>query len=178
MRIRAVDGGPRRWTTALAGHDEPPDWLVLGPALPDETIEAAVDDAKHRCPGIRWALLGNTADDARCLRWLRRGCDAYLSAAADPGWVAGALLAAACGLTVVDQRFNPDAAADGRPVSPLTRREREVLGLLRTGSSNREIGARLHLASSTVEFHVRNVLAKLGVKNRTAATARAAALGL
>ncbi|GGX74219.1 helix-turn-helix transcriptional regulator [Streptomyces hiroshimensis] len=173
-----MDGGPRRWTRALADDGEPPDWLVLGPAVPDETIEAAVDDAKHRCPGIRWALLGNTADEARCLRWLRRGCDAYLSAAADPGWVAGALLAATSGLTVVDQRFHPDMAAGEPPASPLTRREREVLNLLRTGVSNREIGARLHLASSTVEFHVRNVLTKLGVKNRTAATARAAALGL
>ena len=51
----------------------------------------------------------------------------------------------------------------------LTPREREVIELLRLGSRNREIAERLVLEESTVKRHVRNILRKLGARNRTEA---------
>ncbi len=61
---------------------------------------------------------------------------------------------------------------------PLTEREREVLHLLSTGASNREIAHRLVVSLGTVKKHVSNICGKLGVQSRTQAIARARALQL
>ncbi|MFD5175656.1 ATP-binding protein [Nocardia sp. NPDC058379] len=58
-------------------------------------------------------------------------------------------------------------AAATRSADPLTPREREVRDLAVAGLTNREIATRLVLSERTVETHVRNILAKLGVTNRT-----------
>ncbi len=51
----------------------------------------------------------------------------------------------------------------------LTSREKEILALIVEGLSNKEIAKRLFLSNSTIQFHVSNVLSKLGVSKRTEA---------
>jgi DNA-binding CsgD family transcriptional regulator/tetratricopeptide (TPR) repeat protein len=60
----------------------------------------------------------------------------------------------------------------------LSGREREVLGLIAQGRTNREIGERLFISQKTVGVHVGNILAKLGVSGRVEAAAVAIRLGL
>ena len=60
----------------------------------------------------------------------------------------------------------------------LTLREREVLGWLAEGLSNKLIAARLDVSENTVKFHVNSILFKLGASSRTEAVVRAARLGL
>ncbi|WP_017905807.1 response regulator [Pseudomonas asplenii] len=60
----------------------------------------------------------------------------------------------------------------------LTARERQVLGLVADGLSNREIGERLGITTGTAKAHVERVIGKLGASDRTQAAVRGIALGL
>lgn len=61
---------------------------------------------------------------------------------------------------------------------PLTPRELDVLRMVASGRSNREIAELLVLAEGTVKNHISSILTKLGVRDRTRATLRAISLGL
>jgi LuxR family maltose regulon positive regulatory protein len=71
-----------------------------------------------------------------------------------------------------------DSACRGTAVEELTAKEHEVLGLLATRLSRREIGQRLYVSLNTVKTHQRSVYRKLGVETRAAAVTRARELGL
>jgi len=64
-----------------------------------------------------------------------------------------------------------------READPLTVREREIAGLVSAGLTNREIAGRLFLSARTVESHVRNILTKLGLANRTQIATHTLTLG-
>ncbi|HEY3737655.1 MAG TPA: AAA family ATPase [Jatrophihabitans sp.] len=72
------------------------------------------------------------------------------------------------------------SAARPRDSGPqaLTAREQEVLELIATGRSNRQIAGQLYISEKTVSVHVSNILAKLGVASRTEAAAHARRTGL
>jgi DNA-binding NarL/FixJ family response regulator len=74
------------------------------------------------------------------------------------------------------RRSEPSPAA--RLVEKLTPREREVLERLAQGRTNGAIAAELVVSAATVKFHVENIIAKLGVADRTQAAVRAVELGL
>ncbi len=71
----------------------------------------------------------------------------------------------------------PVVAAEDAPFG-LTPRERQVLELVASGATNREIGASLFMAEKTASVHVSRILAKLGVRSRTQAAAVAHRAGL
>ena len=68
--------------------------------------------------------------------------------------------------------------ASRQPVPPLTPRELQILRLLASGLTNRQIGAQNHLGAGTVRNHLSRIFRKLGVSSRTQAAVRALELGL
>jgi DNA-binding CsgD family transcriptional regulator len=68
---------------------------------------------------------------------------------------------------------SPETPVAPRRESPLTARETEVLRLISSGNTNKEIAARLCLSERTIDRHVSNILGKLDVPSRAAATAYA-----
>ncbi|KVQ61117.1 hypothetical protein WT22_16875 [Burkholderia territorii] len=70
------------------------------------------------------------------------------------------------------------AAESGSEVQPLTLRETQLLRLVNEGLSNQTLADQLSLSVPTVKWHLRNLYGKLGVRNRSAALAKARAYGL
>ena len=73
--------------------------------------------------------------------------------------------------------FLDDAAVEANGDSPLSHRETDVLRLVASGLSNREIASSLVLSEHTVHRHVANILRKLGQSSRAAAAAQATRAG-
>jgi two-component system nitrate/nitrite response regulator NarL len=76
----------------------------------------------------------------------------------------------------------PNAAstkeASSGAASLLSPREREILGHIALGASNKEIGRALHIAETTVKIHVQHILRKLGLSSRVQAAVYATERGL
>ncbi|MBO1331625.1 response regulator transcription factor [Streptomyces sp. VRA16 Mangrove soil] len=129
----------------------------------------------------RTIVLTTYETDRDILRAVEAGAAGYLLKDMARAELAGAVRAAARGETVLA----PSVAArlvDQLRTSPerprLSERERAVLRLVADGSTNAEIGRRLHVAESTVKTHLLRVFGKLGVDDRTAAVTRAMRYGL
>lgn len=144
---------------------------------------------RDRHPDVRVLVLTTFDDEGNVIGALRAGAAGYLLKDVSLDTLVGAIHAAARGEcflqstvtgTVVDavtrmMTSGPTASALVMPLSP---REREILGLVSAGASNKEIADRLCLAEGTVKNHVTNILVKLDVRDRTQAALRARALGL
>lgn len=68
-------------------------------------------------------------------------------------------------------------AGDAQALDPLTGRENDVLQLLATGLTNKQIALALNISEHTVKFHVSSIYSKLGVSNRTEAVRKGARAG-
>lgn len=81
------------------------------------------------------------------------------------------------GLTAVDEKKTTKSVSQ-IPIVPLSERELEVLKLIVDGKSNQEIGEKLFVTLATVKTHVRSILNKLSVDDRTQAAVKAMREGL
>jgi len=106
---------------------------------------------------------------------LRAGAAGYVYKDVDPDALAGAIRSVYAGHIllqpeVADALLSQEEANSGQGRGgSLTEREREVLGLIADGRSNREIARALVLSEKTVKTHVSNILMKLDLADRTQA---------
>lgn len=81
-------------------------------------------------------------------------------------------------LIVVRVPEPPGRDSAHRCLAALSRREREIAGLIASGLQNKEIAAQLSIARSTVKDHVHHILHKTGLRNHAAVAAACRATGL
>ena len=159
-----------------------PSWLIVGKGSDDAQIRAAFVDAVRAGHGTKIALLGLPDDFGRCERWIRYGVSCYLASWSEDDRIIQALsLSDQQNVVVVDSCFQERLGELVRLLEPqpaLSQRELQMLKLVATGLRTDEIATDLHLTGHTVEFHCRNIISKLGARNRTHAVARAIILGL
>lgn len=127
-------------------------------------------------------------DDALMLEAIRLGARGFLLKDISLERLAAAIRTVAAGGTLlqpaITERLLRAALSTGAGFDssvapePLTEREIEVLRLMTGGLSNREIADSLGVAEGTAKNHISNILAKLGVRDRTRAVLKALELGL
>lgn len=151
-----------------------PDVLLVDYALPDATATELVRQLRAR--GIEAPALVITASPRVGLNELAReaGAQGVVLKQSEPAELIAALRRVASGETVVDT-VHPRRPAGQAALSP---RERDVLRLAATGSTNREIASALGISPESVKTLLRRSFLKLDVDNRVAAIDAARRLGL
>ncbi len=169
-----------------------PNVVLMDVQMPVLDGVAATRRLRAAQPECRVILLTTFDDDEYVFEGLRAGAAGYLLKDAPSARLVEAIRAAARGESFLQPSVAakvvaelnrlagqaPAAPAPSGLAEPLSEREVEILKLVASGASNKEIAAQLFLAEGTVKNHVTNILGKLGVTGRLHAANRARELGL
>lgn len=167
-----------------------PQVVLMDLRMPVLDGAAATRRLRSLHPQVRVIVLTTFDEDEAIFDGLRSGAIGYLLKDAPTEKLYEAIRAAARGESFLQPSVAARVVAEFARLSdktpawaqalpePLTERELEILRLLSSGATNREIAASLVLAEGTVKNHVTNILTKLGVSDRTRAAVRARELGL
>ena len=153
-----------------------PDVILMDLVMPEMDGVEATRRIRSARPDAKIIVLTSFAEEDKIFPAIRAGAAGYLLKDVKPTELAETIRAVARG----ESRLAPDVtrkilsgiagAGQGAPAQEsLTEREAEVLGCLAGGLSNKEIAARLFIAEKTVKTHISNILAKLGLADRTQA---------
>jgi DNA-binding NarL/FixJ family response regulator len=174
-----------------AVDDLRPDVVLVDLMMPGGGIEAigrvrALADTDGFGDPPRLLVLTSFVGDDQVLPALGAGASGYLLKDVDPSDLeaavrtvhrGGSVLGPAVAPRVLDRATSAGPAVDDR-LAELTPRERDVLGLLGQGMSNRQIADALYVAEKTVKTHMSSILTKLRVHDRTQAALYAARHGV
>ncbi|MBB6733666.1 response regulator [Cohnella zeiphila] len=166
-----------------------PDVVLMDLAMPVLNGIEATKRIKEANPAVKVIVLTSFSDQDHALPAIRAGVNGYLLKDIEPEELVSAIRRvhegqAALHPDVAGQLMSrlageekPQEAAPNAE-SELTGRERQVLGLIASGKSNKEIAAELFITEKTVKTHVSHVLDKLGLNDRTQAAIYAVKQGI
>lgn len=154
-----------------------PDLALVDIELPGMTGIEVAREVQQRVAGTRFVVVSAYDDRAYVMEALAAGVSGYLLKTVSGKDLLNAVRSVAGGTVVLDEGVSRRLGEPGRPAAcgpgqvqeKLTPRETDVLSLVAQGRSNRQIAAQLGVGVRTVESHVSNTLAKLGLRSRTEA---------
>jgi two-component system, NarL family, response regulator NreC len=179
-----IDGQPDMTVVAEASDGEAavqravaerPDVIVMDISMPGMNGLVATRTLKKLNPRTAIVTLTRHGDDAYLQELLRAGVSGYVLKQSAPTELLQAIRAAAAGGQYLDSTLTKRVTAgfvgrDGksvnRPAATLSDREADVLRLIASGYSNKEIAGQLSISVKTVEAHKSNAMRKLGLSGR------------
>ena len=184
--VAAVRGGEEMWK-AIRTHGQP-NIVLMDVEMPGESGIDLTKALHEQCPDVRVVMLTAFSDSERVFAALKAGAVGYLLKNVAPDEIRETVERAAAGEPMLSgeiagrvlREFERERseARFREQLAGLTPREEEILKLLATGESNREIGERLFISEQTVKNHVASIFRKLQVNDRTKAALLAVKLGL
>ena len=186
-----VVGEARNGEEALrlaAAHE--PDIILMDLHMPILDGVAATRRLQSSQPAIKVIVLTTFDDDEDVFEGLRAGAVGYLLKDVPSEKLVEAIRGVARGESFLEPsivnkivaefaRLSPQRPSSSQPlIEPLSERELEILRLLGQGASNKEIADHLVITVGTVKNHLTNIMAKLGVRDRTQAALKARELGI
>lgn len=161
-----------------------PDLAIIDVDLEDDTTRglALLQDINRSFPRIKVLVLTSAVSELIVIEALRRGAVGYALKHCSPDELGKMVQSVDRG----DSAFSAEVASvvarslGGKvPVeATLSDREREVVGLVAHGKSNKQVALELFISESTVKFHLHNAMKKIGAKNRSEVAYRVANKGL
>ncbi|WP_329624231.1 response regulator transcription factor [Streptomyces sp. NBC_01255] len=161
-----------------------PDVVLMDVKMPGTDGIEALKRLRDLANPARVLIVTSFTEQRTVVPALRAGASGYVYKDIDPDALAGAIRSVHAGHVLLQpevaeallsQEDSPSGTGRG---TTLTEREREVLGLIADGRSNREIARALVLSEKTVKTHVSNILMKLDLADRTQAALWAVRHGL
>jgi len=167
-------------STFLETFDEnPPDVVLMDIGMPDKSGIEWVEILKERYPHIQCLMLTVHSDEEKIFQSLRAGAVGYLLKTTTPEklltsiretYAGGAPMSGEVARKVLTYFQQPKPST---VFSTLSQRELDVLLALTEGYTYKVIADKLFVSVNTVRFHLRNIYAKLHVRSRTEAVAKA-----
>jgi two-component system, NarL family, response regulator DevR len=153
-----------------------PDVAVLDARLPDGSGIDVCRDIRSSMPQVRCLRLTSYDDNDAVFAAVMAGASGYLLKEIRGSSLVDAIRQVAAGRSLLDPSVTErlltrlrNGEPEDKKLASLSEREREILGLITEGLTNRQIGERLFLAEKTVKNYVSGLLAKLGMERRTQA---------
>lgn len=185
-----IVGDARNGTQAVARALElRPDLILMDLKMPGLEGSAATRQIKRALPDVKVLILTGVEVDAEILDALDAGADGYVLKEVSPEELIHAIRVIGAGeaylqpsvtkRVVQRMRSVPAHSPSSPPAHPaLTARECEVLELMATSATNKEIAAQLSVSDETVHSHTKSILAKLDQPNRAQAVLAALREGI
>lgn len=162
-----------------------PDLIVYGLDNATHDVTEALAVARSVVPNVRFCVLSSYANPDVMQRSIASGADGFIVKDVTPGELDVAFRVLASGSSYVDPRVAGGmlkrryvtSSGTGTAISELTAREADILRLIATGFSNKEISVKLKLSEKTIKNYVSRIFSKLNVTARTQAAVYAIKAG-